>query len=247
MKNIIFIIAIALTVSCNYKVTVQKNNKEIKGSGNIVSKTIEVGSISEIENIGVLNIFLTEGAKQEIRIETDDNIMQYVKYEVKNNKLTFSIKNDIENLNISPTKSNIYITSNQISLISNVGVGEINIEKYNIVNNLQIINSGVGSINSNNITGNNLVINNSGVGSINLKGTLDSLTLNHSGVGSINTEELATNTLSLHNSGVGNASLYAIKEISIESSGIGTIEFKGNPVVKTLDISGAGKIKNVKN
>lgn len=234
MKTYIYVFIVLLT-GCSYSAITQKNNNEIKGSGNIVTKLIDAGNITEIKNTGVLNIIVTESSKQEIKIETDDNIMQYIKYETNGNALIFSTEENSKNIDLSPTKANIYITSNQILLIENEGVGNIYVNNYNIAADLQINNSGVGNINTENITGNSLKINNSGVGSVNLKGKLDSLTINNDGVGNINADEIPVNILFLYNSGVGNIKLNAVKEISIQNSGVGKIKYKGNPVIKSLN------------
>jgi hypothetical protein len=80
------------------------------------------------------------------------------------------------------------------------------------------------------------------VGQVTLKGKVAKAEISNSSVGNTNASELIADTLNLENSSVGNVEVHATKEISINSSGIGNVNFGGGAVVKNLSSSGIGKV-----
>lgn len=220
---------------------------DLKGNGVMSSKTIEANNITQIECVATFNIILksSEG-KNEIKFETDENLIQYVKYEIKQNIITFNLVAGSSDVSIRPTKANIYIYSNQITSIENAGVGDILIEKFKFNKTMSLLNKGVGSIKLSNVEGDTLIIHNSGVGNSVIKGKLKTLKLYNQGVGNINASEMPADKVIVENNAVGNVSANATKEIYLECNGNGLIEYKGNPVVKKSVVGKQGKIKNIK-
>jgi hypothetical protein len=59
-----------------------KDKPKIEGSGNIITKTINVQSFDQIDVSGVFSLKLSQGSKEELKIEADDNLQDL--FEVKN-------------------------------------------------------------------------------------------------------------------------------------------------------------------
>ena len=66
--------------------------KGIKGSGNIVTRTIEAPAFDRVK------VVITDKATGKITIEADDNIMEYVVVEAKGGRLTATIDKSVNNV-----------------------------------------------------------------------------------------------------------------------------------------------------
>ncbi|MDR2009617.1 MAG: DUF2807 domain-containing protein [Bacteroidales bacterium] len=217
--------------------------KKVKGDGKVVTQIRNVSSFEKIEVSGVFNIILEQGETEKIKIETDQNLLEYVITEVVNNKLKIYTPDDITIED--PKKGNIYITIKDINEISMEGVGNIKTSGQIKVPGLKIYNVGVGSVDVDVVT-DVLNVNFEGVGSCNLSGNTKNLDIKSSGLGGVDAKKLTADIVSVENSSVGNISVYARKELSLDNSGIGNITYYGDAEIKSLNDSGIGKIKKGK-
>ena len=88
-------------------------------------------------------------------------------------------------------------------------------------------------------------INLSGVGSVTLSnGSASNLKISLSGVGSIDAQNYQVQNITIQNSGVGSAKIWATDTLNGTLSGVGSIGYKGNPVV-SVNVSGVGKVNKL--
>ena len=193
----------------NYTIS---NINLIKGNGKIIEKTISISDITSIENTGIFNIYVKQGEKEELKIETDENIISFVTYTIKGNTIYFGSKEGIQGY--KPSKSNIYVVLKDIVEVYNLGVGDISIENFTSKNKINIHNSGVGGIILNNFNAIEITLKNSGAGFDKFQGKTNLINIHSSGVGSIDTYNLQADTVFVHSSGVGSINVYAEKELT---------------------------------
>ena len=93
-KNFLFMLAI---LAMGFSTMAQKNEKynyddkdRIEGSGNVITKEISVKSFDELNASGVFNLLLSQGDKESLKIEADDNLMDL--FIVENEGSTLKIK-----------------------------------------------------------------------------------------------------------------------------------------------------------
>src|SRR5689334_13784309 len=80
----------------------------IEGSGNIITRDIPVQSFDALAASGVFNVILTQGSKEAVKIEADDNLQDL--FEVKNEGSQLSIKMK-KNSNFKSKKTlKVYVT-----------------------------------------------------------------------------------------------------------------------------------------
>ena len=241
MSSKIFILILSATflISCG-----EIFSPTIKGNGKIVEKTINLANVNEILNSGIFNVIIKQGDMENARIETDENIMEYVSTKIENNKCSFITK---DHINYNPTKANIYINLKKIQLVTNSGTGNINIIGFSCQDPLKLINTGTGNCNLNATITHELSIENNGVGTMNLNGRSNSLFIDNSGVGNIDAYSFMVDTADIQNNGVGSVNICVSKLISVSNNGVGNISYKGNPIVKEINKNGIGTIKKVDN
>jgi hypothetical protein len=96
------ITVLSLIAFCITLTAAAQEKEKIEPSGNIITKTVDVTSFDALKADGIYEMILTQGDKESVRIEADDN-MQYL-FSVKNegNKLVISMpKLEDQEINIS--------------------------------------------------------------------------------------------------------------------------------------------------
>jgi hypothetical protein len=84
--------------------TTEAAPKRIKGSGNIVTKTVEVGDFNGITASRAIDVKLVEGKEGTVTISADDNLIEWVRATISRDALHLTIDDDIR------TISDIHVT-----------------------------------------------------------------------------------------------------------------------------------------
>ncbi len=210
----------------------------IQGSGNVVSKTMDVDEFHSVSIEGQGNLYITQGEEQSLRIDAEDNILEVMETEVSGGKLTVSTGLKC----IRPTKPiNIYVTMMDVNSLSVSGSGKIQGETPINTDILSVSTSGSGESNLEvNVSELNTAI--SGSGKETTRGVADMHSIRISGSGKIYGYELVTRTTDISISGSGTCEVHATEELDVLISGSGNIYYKGDPEVSE-SISGSGKVE----
>src|SRR5262245_26110896 len=72
----------------------KKDKVEIEGSGNVITKEIPVKSFDELTALGVFSLELSQGDKEQLKIEADDNLMDLFIVENEDSKLKIHMKKE---------------------------------------------------------------------------------------------------------------------------------------------------------
>jgi len=235
----ILILAGLLTLSLSSCITIKIN--DIRGSGQIETKEYSVSGFETLEFSGMGNIFITQGDTETLKVEAENNVIERLKIETKGNILVIGLKNNF--MNVIPTKSiNFYLTVKDLRDITISGAGNVKCDGLT-TSDMRILSSGLGSIEMN-LVAEELKVDISGAGKVIMAGRVKTQDISISGAGSYDASDLESNDCQINISGVGKAELNAVNTLDIQMSGLGSIEYKGNPAV-TQNISGGGKIKSV--
>src|SRR6185436_17573131 len=109
-KIFLFMLAIVVT---GFSTMAQKNDKyddkdRIEGSGNVITKDFTIKSFDELSANGVFNLQLSQGDKESVKIEADDNVMDLFIVENEGSTLKISMK---KNSNFNNKKQmKVYVT-----------------------------------------------------------------------------------------------------------------------------------------
>ncbi len=231
IKRIFLLIVIALTLnSCI---------NTIDGNGKVVKEKRNIESFNKIDISGGFEVMIHQDKKERLELEVDENLLELIITEVKNNTLFISSSEPIGN----STALKLYITTNDLEHIDAAGAIELNNKGTFNGENLDISVSGAADIKLNvDIT--NLEIDLSGASETTLSGSADNFNIDISGAGELEAKKLKTRNTTIDISGAGSAVVYAKKTLEVSVSGAGSVQYKGNPKVKK-DISGAGSVEQI--
>jgi len=231
---LIMLITLVIIQSCMFD-----TSEKVSGNGKVVKQERTIAAFNTIDASGVFNIYLSQGDKESLTIEADENLIPYIETNVEGNTLHIDMK---EHMNIrNAKKKNIHLTIKDVNRLKINSVGNIETSGQLHLKDLNMEHSGVGNLKLD-FECNKFVANIHSVGQVTLKGKVAKAEISNSSVGNTNASELIADTLNLENSSVGNVEVHATKEISINSSGIGNVNFGGGAVVKNLSSSGIGKV-----
>lgn len=215
----------------------------IKGNGNMISKEIAIEDYNSISLGEIFDLVYTQDTNKNpyLRVEIDENLIDYVSITVNNNRLEVGISQDI-----NPKHHKIYTNSTSLSEISSSGINNIELKDSIFSEDLRISGSGVGHIIGQNLHCQNINISMSGIADITLAGEVQNANMSVSGKGNINAYELKAQNADCSVSGMGHIEVYASKLLSAHVSGVGKIIYKGDPIEKKLSTSGIGSIKSAR-
>lgn len=211
----------------------------VKPSENRITKKFSVDPFDQIVNETVANIVFTQGRDTKVEAEGPDNYVDGLQVKVNDRRLTMTMDKKKFSKNARLT---IRITSPDLCLIQQGGVGNITLKDNVKVETLSIRSEGVGVIESENLTVRSLEVSQDGVGGITLKGRAETAKYYQNGVGSLKAQEMLTSDLVVEQNGVGSVSCYATENLSVDANGVGSVNYYGNPRTKDIRKSGVGSV-----
>lgn len=215
----------------------------VRGNGNVVTQDRNVESFDEIEMNGGVMVRLKQDSVQSVKVEGDENLLEYIDISVKNGKLLVKQR---DNTSIS-TKERItvYVTAPYIKKFDLSGATKLIAEGQFAVNaQLDIDLSGASQIE---LSAKSPIVNieASGASTVSIGGETRTLNVDGDGASKIKAFELLSENTTVDLSGASSAEVYASVSIKAEADGASHVKYKGGAADVKQETSGAGSIKKV--
>jgi hypothetical protein len=209
-------------------------DKEIKieGSGNVVTKDVAVQPFDQLEASGIFNVVLTQGNKESLKIEAEDNLQPLFEIKNEGGKLMVDMKKD-SHFN-SKKKMTVYITFKNLKSMDLKMVGNVTSTGNLNFGDLSLANKSVGSVDLA-LNAQKLDINNKSVGNLKLSGKAENAVIRSNSVGAIKASDLLVQTMDIDNDGVGSAEVNAVKELKVKDSFLGKVKNTGSATAKRIN------------
>jgi hypothetical protein len=229
-KNFIIILVIAVM---SLQVIAQKNDwdkrERIEGSGKVITKDVSVKSFDHLTAHGVFSLQLSQGDKESVKIEGEDNLIELITVKNEGSDLQIEMKKDV---NIDTKKKMIvYVTFKSLKSMYLGMVGGTSSDEQLKFSDLKFKNQSVGSVNLN-MALQTLNLENESVGTLKLKGSADNAVIKSNSVGSFQAGDFVVQKMEIDNNGIGSATVNAEKELKVSESFLGKVNNKGNATVK---------------
>ncbi len=193
-----------------------------RGSGNVVEETRPVSGVTGVDLETIGNVIIQIGDQESLRIEAEDNLMQYFETDVRGGILR--IGSTPATINLRPTKPvNFFLTVKDLERVSISGSGDIQVPDLE-TNEFSVDIGGSGDISMEDLNADRLEIDIGGSGDVNTaRMKVSTFSVNINGSGDITLGELDTDNLSLNINGSGNLRIddgqVRDQEININGSG----------------------------
>lgn len=208
-----------------------------RGNGNIETNNIELESFDEVKFGGGFDVTLEEAGKPGLKIVTDENLMDYIRAEVRGSQLHIYTTDPIS----SKKGVNLYLRYTDLSKIEVSGAVSMTNDGVLKSDELRLSLSGAGSVDME-LEVEVLDMSLSGAGAVELKGAANEQYVKMSGAGGLDAFDLASKECEISISGVGGANVHVTERLKASVSGIGSISYSGNPEDVTSNVSGLGSI-----
>jgi Putative auto-transporter adhesin, head GIN domain len=191
--------------------------KGIKGSGDMETREIDVDEFDRIYLSGAFDVEISFGTRQKVEVTIDDNLWDILEVEVDGHSLELGWEKSCRP--DGDCKVEIVVES---------------LEAFKL--------SGAGNVDINDFDGPSFTFSLSGAGDLTMDGEVDDLEIRLSGAGNVDTRRLMARNVEIGISGAGNADVYASESLNGKVSGVGNLDYYGDPERKKTRVSGIGRI-----
>lgn len=210
----------------------------VKGNRNVVSEDRVIGSDFEIINVQQgINLFITQGKPTKMSVEADENVMDLLITEVKNNELNIYFEKNV----IQAKARNVYLTTETISKIK--ASSGASVKSENTIQSVSLeLDSSSGSMMNVHANANELKSESSSGSSIKLYGKCNSFSANSSSGSSINAKELKAVNANTQASSGASIDLNVTGKLTAKASSGADIDYEGSPESVEKEASSGGSV-----
>ncbi len=196
----------------------QEPGAETNEAANVTKESRNVSGFEEVELRGVGNLSIEQTGSESLSVEAEEDILPKLASKVVNNRLIIASK---PNTAIHTTRQiNYSLTVKDLSALKV---------------------SGSANVEADGIDTDWLAVTLSGTGDVKIGGKADIQEINILGSGNYRAEDLESKVTRIDVKGTGAAVVNVSEELDAEISGIGSVEYIGDPNVKQ-DVNGLGRI-----
>ena len=198
--------------------------RSISGEGPLVKKTLDIDGFTNI-GLGLSGtLYLTQGNTYKVEIEAQQNIIDELNKEVKNDGWSIGFENGVNAKNYK--KVTVWVTLPNVGKASIAGSGAI--YSKGAFNNLG-----------------DLKLSIAGSGNIEFMGDADFVELNIAGSGKIDARDLKAADAKVSIAGSGTSYIHVDNgDLKVSVAGSGNVYYKGKASIKT-SIAGSGKVASI--
>ena len=212
------------------------------------TETRSIESFDKINFKDFGTLILTQGEQESLTIEADEDLIDDLISEVRNGTLHLGLDDDWVS-RVGKLVSSVFSSANGkvtyyltfVSLVKINASGKCNLKCESLKSDSLKVNvSGYGNLNIGQLETDTLKVNISGRGDFKAAGTVGQQEINISGSGDYATPELNSQSTRIAISGQGDATVRAAENLDITISGVGHVNYYGQPKIRQT-ISGLGK------
>jgi hypothetical protein len=227
--------AAAAMVGCNGMTSIS-----VVGSGRIEREDRSVSSFREIKLAGAGEVIVRKGDVEELAVETDDNLFEFIKTHCTGDDLEIGFA---RGYSIRPSKPiRYFVTVRDLTTVTVTGSGDLVFDDY-VADKLKLTIAGSGSVSLSNFRGKELKISISGSGSVEADGDVATLKYTLAGSGKLKARDLVAKSAELSISGSGSADVHATDSLTVSISGSASVTYRGEPGSVKQKISGSGSVQ----
>lgn len=190
---------------------------------------------------GSFDYVLVSGTEGKIKIEGEENLLQYIITEVKNGTLSIRTENRI-NLQTSRNKTiKVTVPFEAIDAVSLSGSGDVWNESVISATNFKASITGSGDVTLE-VEATAIDASVTGSGDLTLKGKTNSLKASVTGSGDYKGSNLSANDVDVSVTGSGDAKVVCHGHLKARVSGSGDIKYTGSPKTEDSKVAGSGSI-----
>jgi hypothetical protein len=233
-NNFVFTLSIMAlvfsTLACGFvQIGDNGGGERITGSGPVVEENRDVSGITGVELAMQGTLHISPGDTTSLRIEAQDNLMEYIETEVRGGTLRIRNTPGYDLQNTRPIQ--YYLTVEKLDQIEVSSSGDIEVGNLKS-NSLSIRSSSSGDIKIDGLDGSSVDVKISSSGEVEISnGKIQKQNIDISSSGDYNARDLSSATADIDLTSSGSATVWVSDRLSGSLSSSGNIYYIGNPEV----------------
>ncbi len=212
--------------------------KSISGNGNVVKNERSVSGFDGVKVSTGIDVILSQGDNEKVVVETDENLQEYIKTEVRDGIL--NVYTDHISIRHADVEK-VYVTIKDVKSLSTSSAGDIVGETPVRTDEIRLSASSSGDIKLE-LYAKSVKLDISSAGDIKLTGESETLDADLSSAGDLKAFEFKVKEAEVSVSSAGSADIYTTDKLTARASSAGDINYKGSPKYVDAHSSSAGGI-----
>jgi len=237
-RILISLFTLALTLnSCDFNFSLGK----VEGNGNVLlEERIVSGIINEVIASNGLEVELHEKNQQQVHVEADDNLHEFIETELKNGKLYVRATKNI----VYAKSKKVIVAFSSLNAIEASSGANVNTLSPILADNLFLKSSSGGSLEINAMS-KELTVQASSGSSIKISGQARSFDVKASSGSRIEAKDLVALQVNAKASSGADVTLYIENSLEAEVSSGGDIKYYGEPKIVNKNNSSSGSVRKM--
>lgn len=243
------LIPVTLVLSACSIAAIQGGRRTVRGSGNVVEETRSVSGVTGVSLATIGHLIIEVGDTESLRIEAEDNLMEYLETEVLNGSLRIGTQDNIRLDAKRPV--NYYLTVRGLDTIVISSVGDIeapdlqakrfsitigstgNLEMGDLeAETLNVKISSSGDVTMGVLNANTLEVHIRSTGNLDIAGgEVKTQNITSSSSGKYTAQDLASDEAEVRLNSSGSATIWVRDHLKAKLSSSGDLRYRGNPTV----------------
>ncbi len=214
-----------------------------------ITKKIRVGNFQSLEIGSAFEIHVFKGNVYALSATGDEKALEDLEVRVEGSKLIIYLDESYwkswKNWKGGSNKIVLNITMPRLRDADFNGATKVTLEGFTDEEEMTLHCSGASKLSSSKLVADKLVIDLSGATKVEMKGQVLKLSLGLSGASHVILSDMIARDVDVEASGASHVELNVQKSLRVEASGASKIEYIGNPLNLTKDLSGASVVRRV--
>jgi len=211
--------------------------RTVYGNNKVVKEKRDAGQFSALRVTSGIDVYLSQGDRESIEVEADENLHEYILTENRNGVLHVYSEANIREAEMK----RVYVTMKDIESLSTSSAGDIIGQTPVRTGRLELSVSSAGDIKLE-VNVKEIKVGVSSSGDVTLTGEADLLNANLSSAGDLNAYGLVVREADVSASSAGDADINVTERLTALSSSTGDINYRGNPKYIDAHSSSAGSV-----
>jgi hypothetical protein len=232
--GVVVVLATLCTTGCGVP-------KLVVGSGNVVEESRPVSGFRGVELAGPGELFIQQGREESLRVEAEDNLIQYFASEVVDGMLKIGLRGRV-GMNTRQTMR-FYVTARDLDTIIVSSLATVTAPALKTAQLTVRVGDG-GRVKIETLMADRLVVHVDGLSSLSIaSGEVGEQDLTVLG-GAYEAGGLQSDRASARLTGLGSATVRVSEHLQVDIQEGGTVQYVGHPIVEQ-EVGGLGQIKRI--
>ena len=213
--------------------------ERVKGSGHVITENRTASGFNSIDVSGAIDVYVRQDSGTSVKVEADDNILEYIEVHVQGSTLEIYTEN---NIRLRPSnKIKVYISNPEYKEIQVSGASSVRCE--NEITSADAIDIGLSGASDARLELNapKISVHLTGASNTSIKGKTKDFEGSASGASEIRGFDLLSENANVDASGASHIEIFASVRIDGQSSGASSVNYKGN-AQSNVEKSGASSV-----